>query len=228
MKQAFLVLLKRAIWVLPALVSALFLSAALAYAEVVTVEATVKGEAKAGTYDGKTTTAEDLTAAQDYVTRYSGAAEFEVEYNIVLKADKTVDADKSTVTFKAVFFTDNQKRGADKRYKSDWTSAPIKITGVTLKEGKVTKFTFEAEVWYPRERRIVNKGIKGSFDLTTGESSYIATYLYKPTAAVYSYEVTGKVKMPKPGADPPPTEFGDLDIFSPAPLQPDNVTCANT
>jgi len=127
MKKVSLVLWKRALWVLPALVSASFLAAELACAEVVTVEATVKGEAKAGTYDGMTTTAEDLKTAQDYVTRYSGPAEFEVEYEIVLKADKTVDSDKSTVTFKAVFFTDNQKRGADKSYKSNWTSAPIKI-----------------------------------------------------------------------------------------------------
>jgi hypothetical protein len=54
-------------------------------------------------------------------------------------------------------------------------------------------------------------------NLNTGETSYMASYSSKGTGAVYKYNVTGKIAAPAPVPEPQPKEFGDPEIFTPAP-----------
>jgi hypothetical protein len=106
------------------------------YDPTVTVKGDNNGTAAAGKNDaGKDTSAVQLKTAQDYVSRYNGATEFKGDYTIVLKPDKTVDPTKSTVTFITVNYT-----SSGKLVKSNFTTQPITITGVTLKDDSIASF----------------------------------------------------------------------------------------
>jgi len=199
--------------ILSTLVAIFCLTTGHALAADITIDGTASGSA----VGGKGTTKEQLDAAEKYIKRYSGPTQFTATYNISFKADKTVDSTKSTVSFKTIKYTVDGKE-----VKSSFTTSPITITSVKIKDSDTTKiesFTFESLIWYPGADTagVTNNTLSGLIDLDAGTSSYTASYIDKTTLAVYTYNVSGKTPTPKPIPDPLPDEFGNPEIFSPAP-----------
>lgn len=217
--------MKRESLVLAALVGGLSFSDGSTLAATIRIEATSKGAVTKGPFtrpSGVVLMTSDvaLKSAQDYVKRYDGPAVFDADYTITLKPDATPDPATSMVTFDTFSFTADGKVS-----KSPFKTQPITITEVMLMNGDPTmiaSFKFSSNDWYPVDAslagRLNNKGLSGSINLKTGESSYTAAYNDKLNGAIYTYMVTGMIKAPGPFPDPEPEDFGVPDIFSPSPV----------
>jgi hypothetical protein len=161
-----------------------------------------------------------LKSTADYIARYDGPSEFSADYTIVLKADNTVDSSKSFVTFQTINYTSS---GVLK--KSMFKTFAIPITGVTLDgTGAVQTFQFSTDnKWYTGlPGSLEDKGLTGLIDLVEMVSTYTGTYRSRSNGALSVYTVTGSIKpadAPEPG--PQPDEFGDPEIFTPAPEVPE-------
>ncbi len=180
-----------------------------ALADTITVDATSKGTAA----KGPCTSDDDLKSAQEHAKEYDGATKFKADYTIVLKADNTVDQTKSSVTFTTVTYT-----SGGTEVKSNFKTLPIVITSVTLNMDKSVKsFTFKSTDWYPDADSvgIKNNTLSGTINLSTGDSTYTASYIDNSNGAIYTYTVTGKIKAPAPVPGPLPPTFGDPEYLSP-------------
>jgi hypothetical protein len=79
--------------------------------------------------------------------------------------------------------------------KSGWKTLSIPITEATLKDGKLQSFKFKADAWYgDRPPSIIDKGIDGQVDLTTGKASFTAKYQSASTGVIATYVIDGTVK----------------------------------
>jgi PEP-CTERM motif len=179
------------------------------------INGTSSGTAVAGVNSrGVATTAKQLADRQKHAADYDGPTEFSADYTIVIRPDNTIDASKSSVIFQTINYT-----GSGKLVESNFKTLPIQINDATVKDGKVVSFSFEATNWYPDTAQgantITNNELSGSIDLTTGKTSYIASYISKSTGAVYLYTVTGDIKKPMPEPGPQPDAYGDPEVFTP-------------
>jgi len=177
----------------------------------------VKSEVVKGTVtvggEERTTSDVQLKSAQDHAKRYEGPATYEVHYSITLKADKSVDTTASTVTFKKVTYTSSGTKTT-----TSFETVAIPITGVTLGACDVLEsFTFKGDTWYKNiPAGIADKGISGTANVKTTETSYTAKYQDKSNGASYTYTATGvapKKQCPVPEtkccvSDPDPTGDG--------------------
>jgi hypothetical protein len=182
---------------------------------VIYINGTSSGTAVAGVNDrGVPTTAKQLVDRQKHASDYDGPTEFSADYTIVVRHDNTIDTSKSTVTFQTINYT-----GYGKLVESNFKTLPIQINDATIKDGKVVAFSFEATDWYPDTAQgantITNNELSGSIDLSTGKTSYIASYISKSTGAVYLYSVRGDIKKPMPEPGPQPDVYGDPEVFTP-------------
>lgn len=186
-----------------------------ALAEKIRIKADSKGTAIAGEYvvgdETRKPTAKQLEGQKAHIKQYDGEVNIEADFTIVLKADKTVDDTKSSVTFDTLSFAQNGKQ-----VKYPFTTSPIKIIEVTLINNDPTmieSFKFKGDDWYsPKDgsfNAILNMGISGFINLSTGETFHQASYLYKANATLNTYNVTGKIEKPGPGPLP---DFEDVPL----------------
>jgi len=185
-------------------------------------EITIKGDstssAEKGKYkdkDGKEqeSTADEVKGSQEYNMKYDGETEFKADYTIVCKPDGSVDLDKSTIKFITVSYTQqNYRRGADGKLEklgkprtvpSTFTTLPIKITGAVLNDdGSIKSLTFSSNDWYPPDaplgKVIINKGLSGEIDLSTGKATFTAKYQNPNNGVISTYRVTGTFPKPPP------------------------------
>jgi hypothetical protein len=138
--------------------------------------------------------------AANYAKQYDGPTEFKAKYKVCLKADKSLDPNKSTIEFTLVYFTWNGKKNDGKKKGKEWETLPIKITGVTLNAAKteVESFTLKANDWYPNLETdyppLVNAGLSGAVDFTTKKANWTAKYQNTKNAVITIYVVTGEIK----------------------------------
>jgi hypothetical protein len=221
--------MNRGLWITCVIVGALVACVTQSQAAPVTVSIAAKatGTAKKGEYTRngmkQMTGDKQLADAAAYVLKYNGDTTFDAVYDITLGADKKVDSSKSTVKFITKTFSDEGTEA-----KSNFMTLPITITDVTLMGGDATmiaSFKFDSTDWYPPDATgangLINMGLSGMIDLKSGDSSYLASYAAKNTGAIYMYMVSGKIKPPAPFPDPLPDDFGDPEMFTPAPSVPE-------
>ena len=211
--------------ILMSILSVVLLSGQQALAEKIKIKADSKGTAVKGSYERqpgviKESTEKQVGEQSAYVKRYDGEANFEADYTIKFKADKTLDTAKSSVKFDTLSFAEDGKQK-----KFPFTTSAIKIIEVTLTDNdpkKIESFKFKDDKWYdPKSSSfnlIIDKGVSGFVDLKNGKTFEEASYIYKPNATLSTYKVTGDIVKPGPGPDPGP---GNLDLalqsnYSPA------------
>jgi hypothetical protein len=177
----------------------------------ITINGNSTASAAAGTQkNGMATTAAQVTDAATYGGKYNGATVFTADYTINLTKNGKFDPTGSTVTLDILSYSYNAlypRPGTKSRTVKDdkGTTPAIPITGVTFnKDGSISSFTFAGPNWYPPEstgfKQITDKGISGSINLDTGNTMFVAKYIYNPseTGAINIYTVTGTI-APAPG-----------------------------
>lgn len=188
-----------------------FVNAATLTSNVI-LTTTVSGRATAGSRSQPG----QVTAAQNYMNRYSGPSEFRVNYTICLNEDGTFDTGTATLT--TITYTSS---GRERR--SSFATETVDITGITETSGTIESFTITDTDWYPSTApgasRMTGESISGTVGITSGVgSTFTSSYANRNNDVIYTYTTTGNVKPNNPFPDPLPDEFGDIEIFSPLPV----------
>ena len=83
-----------------------------------------------------------------------------------------------------------------KLLKDSWSTLPITITEVTLKDCcVVTSFKYKSDKWYPESKAggLIDKGLEGAINLTTGMATFTGKYQTTTDAVITTYTMAGKI-----------------------------------